>query len=167
MLATVDALDHGGHHGDCRMTTDRPDRDPAASSESLTVEPLTPGPGPAPLAPPAGSPAEAPDAVAYSSRTPGPSKMRVGAVAGAAAVLALGAVATSFAASPSPTTAPGTNIPTTGAVPFAPTGPGLDGDIELERAASVDTPSGTSRSPRSAAPASRSRPTMAGPARSR
>jgi hypothetical protein len=40
--------------------------------------------------------------VAFSTRTPGPSRLRVGAVAGAAVALAVGAVATSFAASPGP-----------------------------------------------------------------
>ena len=112
------------------MTTDRPDRDAATSSEPVTAGPLTPGSDP--LADLDGPTADAPDAVAYSSRTPGPGKLRVGAVAGAAAALALGAVATSFAASPSPSTTPATNGSTSGAAPFAAIGPVLDPDIELD-----------------------------------
>lgn len=112
------------------MTTDRPDPAAETSSEPTTAAPLTPGPNP--LAAPTGQPADPPDAVAYSTRTAGPSKMRVGAVAGAAAVLALGAVATSFAASPSPSTTPSTNSSTSGAAPLAVSDPVLDGDIELD-----------------------------------
>jgi hypothetical protein len=62
--------------------------------------------------------------------------MRVAAVAGAAAVLAVGAVATSFAASPAPSNS-GTNGTTSGAVvtvPGAPLelDPTLDGNVELD-----------------------------------
>ncbi len=54
-------------------------------------------------------PDPATDEVAFSTRTPGPSRRRVAAIAGGALALAVGAVATSLAASPAPSGAPTTN----------------------------------------------------------
>lgn len=104
------------------MTTDRHDHDASASPEPTTLEPLTPS---------AATPEPAVDEVAFSSRAPGPSRLRVGIVAGAAAALALGAVATSFAASPAPSTSAGTNSSTSAAAPLA-ADPELLGDVELD-----------------------------------
>lgn len=56
-----------------------------------------------PVAEPAPATEVTTDAVTYSTRTPGPSRLRVGAIAGAAVALAVGVVATSFAATPAPT----------------------------------------------------------------
>jgi hypothetical protein len=91
------------------MTSNRPDTDPAAAPEPN-------------------------DEVAFSTRTAGPSRLRVAAVAGAAAALAVGVVATSLAASPAPSTAGSTNSSAGGAalVPFLATGPGLDGGLDLD-----------------------------------
>ena len=62
---------------------------------------------------PSNPPDAAPDAVAYSTRTPGPGRLRIAAVAGVAVALAAGAVATSLAASPAPTG----SVTTNGTVP--------------------------------------------------
>lgn len=72
------------------------------------------GPVPAPV-----------DGVAFSQRVNGPSKLRAGVVAGAAVALAVGAVATSFAAGPAPssvTTTTGAPILTSAAAVL----PGID-----------------------------------------
>lgn len=66
-----------------------------------------------------------PTDVAFSQRVNGPSKLRAGIVAGAVVALAVGAVATSFAASPAPsavTTPTGTSI----LAPAAAVLPGID-----------------------------------------
>jgi hypothetical protein len=60
--------------------------------------------------------------VAFSTRTSGPNKLRVGAVAGTAIALAVGAVATSLAASPAPSSSVGTPSTGGGAVAPAPLG---------------------------------------------
>lgn len=91
--------------------------------DSPIAEPLRPADvrGATPAAPPAG-PA---DGVAFSQRVIGPSKLRASVVAGAAVALAVGAVATSFAASPAPsavTTTSGTSI----LAPAAAILPGID-----------------------------------------
>ncbi len=78
---------------------------------------------------PSDRPGTATDEVAFSTRTPGPSRLRVAAVAGAGLILAAGAVATSLAASPPPSGAATPNDPVSGTV-LAPL-PGLAGD-ELE-----------------------------------
>jgi hypothetical protein len=99
--------------------------DPGPSPEADVTPPSdaasAPGTGPEP-------PATDPQAVAFSTRTPGPSKLRVGAVAGAAVALAVGAVATSLAASPAPSSSGGT--PSSGGAvapaPFAALDPTLD-----------------------------------------
>jgi hypothetical protein len=101
------------------MPSNAPDADPT----------LPPDPTPMPDA--------ASDAVAYSNRTPGPSRLRVAAVAGAAVALAAGAVATSLAASPAPSTSGTTNGSSSGlgiTVPGAPflIEPGLDEQVELD-----------------------------------
>ena len=64
--------------------------DPGPSPEADITPPNSAesGPGTAP------DPAATDQTVAFSTRTPGPSKLRVGAVAGAAVALAVGAVAT-------------------------------------------------------------------------
>ena len=81
------------------------------------AEPLRPADAPV-AAPPA-------DAVALSQRVAGPRKLRAGIVAGAALALAVGAVATSFAASPAPS-----SVTTTGGgsivAPAAAVMPGID-----------------------------------------
>ena len=110
------------------MTPSRPENEsdptmPSAPAEPVWTEPaLTPPARPdsvaaeTPLAP---SPADsAPAAVAFTGRTGTPSKLRAGVVAGAAVALAVGAVATSFAASPAPSAGTNSGI-TTPAVPFA------------------------------------------------
>jgi hypothetical protein len=93
------------------MTTAN-DQDPAA--DLPIAEPLRPSNAPTwtpepvtPVASTVASPTA--DAVTYASRVSGPGKLRAGVVAGAAVALAVGAVATSLAASPAPTTttAPG------------------------------------------------------------
>ena len=74
-------------------------------------------------------PATDPQEIAFSRRTPGPSKLRVGAVAGTAVALAVGAVATSLAASPAPSSSGGTPSTGGGAIaraPFAALDPTLD-----------------------------------------
>ena len=71
----------------------------------------SPDPEPTPTASTAG------DEVAYSNRTPGPSRLRVAAVAGAAVALAVGVVATSLAATPAPSAPGTTNNSTTGLAP--------------------------------------------------
>lgn len=72
--------------------------------------------------------------VAFSTRTPGPSRLRVAAIAGAAAALAIGVVATSLAASPAPSTAGSTNgSGTTGQIsPLDALDPLLDESIDLD-----------------------------------
>jgi hypothetical protein len=109
------------------MPSNRPDADPV-----VMPEPLTPAP---PLTPePPHPPAASADRVAFSTRTPGPSRLRVAAVTGAAAALAIGVVATSLAASPAPS-ASGTTTESTGgvsAVPFLALEPGLDEALELD-----------------------------------
>lgn len=73
--------------------------------------------------------------VAFSARTPRPSRLRVAAVAGAAAALAIGVVATSLAASPAPSTTGSTNgSGTTGGqvAPLAAIDPLLDEAVGLD-----------------------------------
>ena len=99
--------------------------DPGPSPEADITPPNSAesGPGTAP------DPAATDQTVAFSTRTPGPSKLRVGAVAGAAVALAVGAVATSLAASPAPSSSGGTPSTGGGAVapaPFAALDPTLD-----------------------------------------
>ncbi|HUP54552.1 MAG TPA: hypothetical protein VM408_03515, partial [Methylomirabilota bacterium] len=76
------------------------------------------------------------DEVAFSTRTPRPSRVRVAAVGGAAVALAIGVVATSLAATPAPS-APATNDNTAGVdpAPFFALDPGLaePGDLDLHR----------------------------------
>lgn len=101
------------------MTTDQDHDHPIA-------EPLRPAdvpvaaaaPDATPIAPPAGG-------VTFSQRVAGPSKVRAGIVAGAALALAVGAVATSFAASPAPTSVTSTGGPSILA-PAAAILPGID-----------------------------------------
>ena len=76
-------------------------------------------------------PDTATDQVAFSSRTAGPRRRRVALIASGALVLAVGAVATSMAASPAPSASPATNgtVP----APFAAAEPWLDeGVVDLE-----------------------------------
>ena len=92
------------------------------------MTPIRPDSDPSPTPPVAG------DEVAFSTRTPGPSRRRVAAVGGAAVALAIGVVATSFAASPAPSTS-GSTTPSTGAMdlgPFLALEPGLDEEIVLD-----------------------------------
>ncbi len=72
-------------------------------------------------------PDPATDEVAFSTRTPGPSRRRVALIASGALALAVGAVATSMAASP----APSGNATTNGTVPapFVAADPLLDGEV--------------------------------------
>lgn len=75
------------------------------------------------------------DGVAFSTRTPRPSRLRVAAVAGAAAALAIGVVATSLAASPAPSATGSTNSSsTTGGqvAPLAAVDPLLDEAVDLD-----------------------------------
>ena len=115
-LHEFDASDRGDCHGEPAMTPIRPDSD---------ASPLTPPVSPA---------APEVDAVEFSKRTSGPSRLRVAAVAGAAAALVVGVVATSLAASPAPSASGSTSGSTgaVGAVPFAVLEPGLDEGIELD-----------------------------------
>jgi hypothetical protein len=85
-----------------------------------------------PDADPKSTPDATPDAVAYSTRTPGPSRLRVAAVASAAVALAAGAVATSLAASPAPSTSGSTSglgVTIPGPLLIE---PGLDEGIDLD-----------------------------------
>ncbi len=68
------------------------------------------------------------DAVTVSGRTAGPSRLRVGLIGGAAMALVVGGVATSLAASPSPS-APSTPAANGAAAPDT----SADGSIELDR----------------------------------
>ena len=71
------------------------------------------------------------DQVEFSSRTPGPSRRRVALITGGALALAVGAVATSMAASPAPSASGTTNgtVP----APFVAADPWLDeGVVDLE-----------------------------------
>ena len=85
---------------------------------------------------PTPSPEAPPDAVAYSTRTPGPSRLRVAVVGGAAVALAAGVVATSLAASPAPSTTGATDGTSGGLTVTIPGAlgidPGLDGGIDLD-----------------------------------
>lgn len=104
------------------MSTDQThEHDP--QGDAPIAEPLRPADVEAPTAV---SPVPAPsDGVAFSQRVNGPSKLRAGVVAGAAVALAVGAVATSFAASPAPSSV----TTTTGASILAPAAavlPGID-----------------------------------------
>ena len=112
-------------------TVDLPIAEPLrpANAPTWTPKPVTP------VAPTAAAPT--PDAVAYATRLGGPGKLRAGVVAGAAVALAVGAVATSFAASPAPsatTTTPSTTSQAVGG-PSGPAGmmmaPGLAVDPVL------------------------------------
>ena len=83
----------------------------------MTAQPPIPEPGTA--APEADPEIAAPSAVdapaaSFSQRTGGPSKKRVGLVAGGALALVAVAAATSMAASPPPSTSPSTNGPSVG-----------------------------------------------------
>lgn len=94
----------------------------------MTLTP--PDPDPTPLAP-----AQTPgDEVAFSNRTPAPSRLRVAAVAGAAVALAVGIVATSLAATPAPSATGSTSDPTTGlnTAPFLALDPAVDEAIDLD-----------------------------------
>ena len=123
----------------------RPTDDLTTAPGEPVFEPLRPTSSEtAPAAETAADPVQtAVDAVSFTGRTGGRSKLRVGVVSGAAVALAVGAVATSFAASPAPTTS-GT---TSGTVPsgqgstsalLAPIvlgepGGDLGGDVDLGR----------------------------------
>jgi hypothetical protein len=115
------------------MTSIGPDFDPAAAAEPATVEPLTPSSRAA-----SASGAANPEEIAFSARTPRPSRMRVVTVAGAAVVLAVGAVATSLAASPARSNPAATSGSTSGSpvtvpgAPFALADPSLDENVELD-----------------------------------
>jgi hypothetical protein len=108
-LHEIDASDRGASTGELAMTLTPPD------------------PEPTPTAPTAG------DEVAFSNRTPGPSRLRVAAVAGAAVALAVGVVATSLAATPAPS-AGTTNHSTTGVAPapFFALDPALDEEVGVD-----------------------------------
>lgn len=114
------------------MPSNPSDFDPSIPPEPATVEPLVPSPTATRTSSATDTANAAPDEIAFSSRTPGPSKLRIGAVAGAALALAVGAVATSFAASPAPSSSGTTNgiggAPALIAIPD----PALDGDVELD-----------------------------------
>lgn len=97
------------------MTLNPPDTDPSTSPD----------------------PSPATEGVAFSTRTPGPSRKRVAAVAAAAAALAIGVVATSLAASPAPSTSGSTNGTTSGSTngqvaPFAALDPTNDEALDLD-----------------------------------
>ena len=80
----------------------------------MTAQPPTPEPGTAaPAGGMPGEPSSAVDAsaVTFSQRTGGPSRKRLGLVAGGALALVAVAAATSMAASPPPSTSPSTNDP--------------------------------------------------------
>ena len=68
-------------------------------------------------------PDPATDEVAFSTRTPGPSRRRVALIAGGALALAVGAVATSIAASPAPSSSATTGV---APAPFLAADPSLD-----------------------------------------
>lgn len=96
------------------MTTPN-DHDPAGDGPPFEpiAEPLRPASAPT-WTPTDADPAPAPtDAVHYSTRSAGPGKLRAGIVAGAAVALAVGAVATSMAATPAPSATTATT-PTVG-----------------------------------------------------
>lgn len=109
-LNEIDASDRGARTGEPAMTLTPPDPNPT---------PTAPTPG---------------DEVAFSNRTPGPSRLRVAAVAGAAMALAAGVVATSLAATPAPTATGSTNGSTTGLAPapFLALDPAVDPEIGLD-----------------------------------
>jgi len=113
------------------MPSNPSDFDPSIPPEPATVEPLVPG-ATTGSASSVHDEAPVPDEIAFSSRTPGPSKLRIGVVAGAALALAVGAVATSFAASPAPSSSGTTNRTTGAPALIALTDPALDGDVELD-----------------------------------
>ena len=98
------------------------------------MTPIRPDSDASPLTPPVSPAAPEVDAVEFSKRTSGPSRLRVAAVAGAAAALVVGVVATSLAASPAPSASGSTSGSTgaVGAVPFAVLEPGLDEGIALD-----------------------------------
>ena len=104
------------------MTTDQThEHDPqgdAPIAEPLRPADVRPTAAPAVTAGPS-------DGVAFSQRVNGPSKLRAGVVAGAAVALAVGAVATSFAASPAPSSIPTTTSASILA-PAAAVLPGID-----------------------------------------
>jgi hypothetical protein len=110
------------------MPSNPSDFDPAPPLEPTTVEPLTPNEAAVSMA----DTAPAPDAMAFSDRTPGPSKLRIGAVSGAGLALVVGAVATAFAASPAPSSPGTTNGSTSGAGQIVVTDPALDEGVELD-----------------------------------
>ena len=135
--------------------------------DRMNAQPPIPEPGTA--APEVDAGSGAPSAVdapaaSFSHRTTGPSKGRVGLVAGAALVLVAVAAATSMAASPAPSTSPSTNGPSVA----APNGQAdKDGLGRFGGPNSGRAPSATSRSPRSAATTLRWRRRTVGAARSR
>jgi Domain of unknown function (DUF5666) len=92
----------------------------------MTLTP--PDPNPTPTAPTAG------DEVAFSNRTPGPSRLPVAAVAGAAIALAVGVVATSLAATPAPSASGSTNDSTSrlNPAPFLALDPAVDDEVGLD-----------------------------------
>jgi hypothetical protein len=108
-LYEIDASDRGARTGEPAMTPTSPDLEPT------------------PTAPTAG------DEVAFSTRTPRQSRLRVAAVAGAAVALAVGVVATSLAATPAPSATGSTNTSTTGLnpAPFL-LDPAVDEEIGLD-----------------------------------
>ncbi len=69
------------------------------------------------------------DEVAFATRTPGPGRLRVGLVGAVVVALALGAVATSFAASPAPLSS---DNGSTQGTPFLAPGPVLDQTVDLD-----------------------------------
>ena len=105
---------------------DASDRGACTGEPAMTLTP--PDPNPTPLAPTPG------DEVAFSNRTPGPSRLRVAAVAGAAVALAVGVVATSLAATPAPSATGTTSNSTTGldTGPFLALDPAVDEEIDLD-----------------------------------
>lgn len=90
------------------MTSSQPDTDPTTAPQPI--------PGT--------------DEVAFSTRTPRPSRLRVAAIGGAALALAVGVVATSLAASPAPSASGPTNGTSSGQ--FAPLTPGVGADEDFE-----------------------------------
>lgn len=110
------------------MPSNRPESDPSTPPEPATVEPLTPSEA----AISRSDAAAATDEIAFSDRTPGPSKRRIGVIGGAALALAVGAVATSFAASPAPSSPGPTSSTPNGSAPLAVADPALDEDVELD-----------------------------------
>ncbi len=110
------------------MPSNPPDFDPSTAPDPATVEPLVPQ---STAANPTND-APAADGVAFASRTPGPSRLRVGVVAGAAAALAIGAVATSFAATPAPSSSGNTNGSPSVTAPLGVIDPIVDEDVDLD-----------------------------------